>query len=257
MSETEQTTGTVPTETAERAPRRTAPAKRGSGMLWSIAAIIVLAAAAGGAYYFGVLPGGILGKSAPAEGPESLVATVNGVGITQSELDTKIEEVVAQYGMTPEQASDASFELQVLDEVINLRLLTSEAEKQGITVSDEDVATELVALVEKLGGQETFTTQLAAVGLTEDELRTNMRNELLIRKLLDANTDMENITVSDEEVAAMYDEAVGMAPEGQEMPPLAEVSEMARAQLIQQKSSEIVTAYVEQLRSGASIEIKL
>ncbi|MBP9760127.1 MAG: SurA N-terminal domain-containing protein [Candidatus Pacebacteria bacterium] len=250
----------VSTESTQESPVRTVrKQKKNTGMLWALGLVLGLGVALGGAYTLGMFPSKDTQKNiVGSKDPASLVASVNGVDITRAELDKKLAEVQASY---PEGAGsgsgDAAIETQVLDEIINLRLLTGEAEKQGIAVTDEEVNAELTALVTKLGGEEAFKTQLTAAGLTQDELTINMRNEILIRKLLDVNTDLEKVTASDEEIAALYKDAVAQAPEGQDIPPLADVTEMARAQVVQEKSAKIVTAYIDTLRASAKIDITL
>jgi FKBP-type peptidyl-prolyl cis-trans isomerase (trigger factor) len=204
------------------------------------------------AYYLDLLPGGA--EVVVTEGPEALVASVNDATITRAELDAKAQEVARQYGLSPEQVSDAAFELQVLDEMINLELLLGEARAQNMTASDEEIDAELVTIVASAGGEEGMNAQLESAGISRDQLRENMRNEIMIRKLLEANTEYATVTATDEEVAAFYEEALAMAGEGAQVPPLAEVSEMARAQLVQQKSGTIIQTYLEELRGKAAIE---
>lgn len=185
--------------------------------------------------------------------PNAVVATVNGVAITRGELDAKIAQIrkTIPDGMDdPTQTAD--FEMDVLDEIINLKLLVSRAEAQGLTVTDEQVQAEITSLIDVFGGEENFNAQLTATGLTRAELEENMKNELRIRALVDAETNLNEVEVTDAEVKAAYDLAVA-GSDSTTTPSLADISEMLKAQLIQQKSAAIVDAYLNDLRTGATI----
>jgi foldase protein PrsA len=151
---------------------------------------------------------------------------------------------------------NADFELNVLDEIINLKLLVASAEAKGFTVTDEDVQKEIVALVEVFGGEENFNQQLALTGLTREELEQNMKNELRIRQLVDTETNLNEVEVTDEEVKSAYDLAVA-GNNSPETPKLEDISEMLKAQLVQQKSAAIVEAYLSDLRAQAQITTSL
>jgi hypothetical protein len=184
------------------------------------------------------------------------VATVNGAVVRQGELTELLEQIA------PGQAAtlDETIRSQVLDDLVNVKLLISEAKEKGYTVTDEAVQEEFDAIVEQIGGEEVFKTQLASVGLSERDIREDIADELLIMQLVEAETDIDTIVVTGEEVQQTYDDAVGLAQssgaEG-DIPPLEDVREVIAAQLEQQKQQEIIEAYVGELREGADVEILL
>ncbi len=186
------------------------------------------------------------------------VATVNGVSITRGDLDKVLTR--ANGGQPEAGTPDAGRELQVLDDLVNIKLLTLTAKKEGLTVDDAKVQEQVKALIEKLGGEESFKKQLTAVGMTRSELEENIKNDLLIRALLDKNTAIKSITVSDAEIQATYDKVVGSVKgteNASKIPPLAEVKETIQGQIVQEKTIAIVDEYVKKLRGGADIKILL
>jgi FKBP-type peptidyl-prolyl cis-trans isomerase (trigger factor) len=233
----------------------------GNKLVFIIGGILVILAVLFGMYKAGIfgektaLPGDMLTSA----DPDKVVATVNGIKITRAELDEKIAQVKKTLPAgAVDPTEDAAFELQLLNDLVSLKLLTAVAEEKRYTVTDEQIAAERAALVEQLGGEETFSQQLQALEISEEELKTNMRNELLIRQLLDEETDIKAITVSDAEIQEAYTSII--ASEGMdasEAPPLEEVSEMLRAEVVNQKSSLIIEKYLEDLKAGASIELSL
>jgi len=261
---TQDTDETTRTESVESTPRPAAatrspkPKKKSSALLWIVGLVIGLGVAFAAAQYLGFFEQPNKdGDSAVQTDPSTVVATVNNVEITRGELDEKIAEVSASMPDGAAATDDAAFEFQVLDEIINIELLTQKAMESNLTVSDEEIDAELANLKQTLGGEESFTQQLTLAGLTEEELLENMRTELLIRKLLDQETELEDVTVTEAEVEAFYNEAQASAPEGQEIPPLAEAQEFIRAQLIQEKSAEIVNTYLDRLRDSVNIDVTL
>src|SRR3989339_487156 len=63
--------------------------------------------------------------------PEKVIATVNGEPITAQELEQK-------YAQLPDQYKIFITKEAFLDQIINVKLLLQEAEKQAITVSEEE-----------------------------------------------------------------------------------------------------------------------
>ena len=254
MNTTNETVETVVTEgNVPSSP--TGGKKNNSNLIWVVLVVVLVVLGALVAYQKGMFGGATTPVDEPVGtiDPTTVVATVNGVDITRGELDEKANQIRVTL---PEGATDPSvnpgFEAQVLDEIISLQLLLARADERGLSVTNETVEGEIAALVELFGSQEAFDLQLQAANLTLDDLRKNMNNELKIRALVDADTNVEEVTVTDEELKAAYDLAFPAG--GEDTPTLEQVGEMLRAQLIRQKSEAIVNAYISEIRSTASIE---
>jgi len=114
------------------------------------------------------------------------VAVVNGNRITKREWDDRLE---AAYG--PSIAS------QLIDEEI----ITMEAKKAGVTVTEEAVDTEVDLIIESIGGQESFDMALAANNISLEELRDQIRMDLLATELL-----APNLEYTEEDVKAFFDQ---------------------------------------------------
>jgi foldase protein PrsA len=184
-----------------------------------------------------------------------IVATVIGTTITRADLDEKMDQVrlsLPEGAVDP--TEDATFELQLLEDLIDLELLTAAAMDKNYTVSDDEIDAEIALIIEQFPSEEEFYKQLEFVGVSQDELRDNIRVEMHIRQLLEEETGIGSVEVSDEEISNLYELSVGDA-EG--VPPLEEVSEVIRAQITNQKSAQIIEEYVLGLRDGAEIEITL
>lgn len=253
----EETVDEVKTEEHVSTTTNNEKKKSGGKGIWVI--IIILIVLAGGFYALNKF--GFLEQDEPQAGSvdtganaSAVVATVNGVTISRGELDEKINQVKQSLPEgSQDPTEDAAFELQLLEDIIDLKLLTIEAEKRDYTVTDDEIAAEKTTLIEQFGGEDAFKAQLETLGITEEELDKNMRDELRIRQLLEDETAINDIEVTDEEIQTTYDTAVSGA-EGQEAPPLEAVREMIRSELVNQKSATLVSEYLEELRATAEIE---
>lgn len=161
-----------------------------------------------------------------------IAGTVNKTPITRWELNKILTN---RYG-------DA-----VLEELVNNELLTQEAAKQGITITDEDLANERQSLVDSLGGEENLASALTQYGLSEadlsDQLRLKLTQDRLSDKLFDVN-------ITDEEIAEYFETNKAMY-EGVE---LDQVREEIKQGLTQQQLQQEFYAWFDQLKSEAQIE---
>jgi len=242
-------------ETAPVVPVAPKSAKKRRSGMWGLVLLLVVIVVFGTLQVLGLLPTSTLGDQAVNDS-SAMVASVNGIVVTRGELDQRMDQVrnsIPAGAVDP--TTDAGFELQLLDELINLKLLHAKAEAMGITVTDDQVTQELQTLIDASGGEEVFQQQLEKTGISRDELVDNMRTDFMIRQLLTRETDLDTVTVTDEELAAAYEQAVAAAGDSGEVPPYDQIEELIRNQLTQQKSAAIVKEYIDSLRADADIQI--
>ncbi|MFJ7668883.1 peptidyl-prolyl cis-trans isomerase [Lysinibacillus sp. NPDC097195] len=114
------------------------------------------------------------------------VATVDGEKILQTELD---EALRSQYGA------------EMLNTLIDNKIIELEAKKEDITVSDDAIKAEYAELVESYGGEDALQETLDANGLTEDSVKDNIRMYLLTKNVI-----AKSIDISDEELKQYFEE---------------------------------------------------
>ncbi len=187
----------------------------------------------------------------------AVVATVNGTKIYQAELDESInllsQSAAAQGADVTDPATLAEIQTQALEVLISNMLMTAAAEEEGITVSDEDIQKQYDELTAQFGTPEELAAKMAEVGLTEEKLRTNISDRILAERYMEAVTDIETVTVSEEEIAEFVKT---ISANDAKLPPLEEIRPQIEAQLKGQKQQEIITALIEKLRTEATIEMK-
>lgn len=135
---------------------------------------------------------------------------------------------------------------KALDSLITQTLILQEANKQKVNVSDQDVNQALKDLEDNITQQGGNLDQLLAVqGMTREDLKQQIKLQKIVEKIVG-----KDVTVSDEETDEYIKNNQSQLPEGETTEQLrAEVKE----QLRQQKISEKITVWVEDLRAKANI----
>lgn len=226
------------------------PKKNGNG-LWVLLGLIVIAAAAAGAYYY---------YSHTNQGATaSAVARVNGEEISQAEYDRSVMQISGAYtaqGMDVS-GSDAAAAIkeQALNTLVNRRLMADAAAKAGISVADSEIDTEYQNVLSGVGGQEGLAAALSQSGMNEEELRAELKTDILINKYLESQLRFSTISVSDEEVQAAYDTATKNASSSDAVPALADVHDLVKNQLLTEKQQAAINTELERLRQEATIEV--
>ena len=145
-----------------------------------------------------------------AEMIDKVVAVVNNDVITLSELN---EEVEPLYQKIEETVPLAEIEGQkvlaredVLDAMIDKRLIDQKAKAQNITVSQAEIDSAFEQVMKRAGlSQEQLLEQLADSGLTEEGYRSTLESQILQNKLV--GTDVtRKIIITDEMMLDYYDD---------------------------------------------------
>lgn len=185
------------------------------------------------------------------------VATVNNETIKNSELQTSIQQftqmATAQGVDTTSAETQAEIKKQALEVLINTTLLKQEASSRGISVTDEEVTERLTAIKDELGGEEVLAGRMAELGIDQEKLQSDVKDELTIQKLLDQVFAEANIQVTEEEIASVY-EGAGGTEAG--LPALEEVRPQIEAQITSSKEQGAIDDFLSTLKEKATIETK-
>lgn len=159
-----------------------------------------------------------------------IAAKVNGESVSRLSVVSELEE----------QAGAA-----VLDSMISDILIEQAATEAGVTVTEDEVTTEITAIESQITSQGgTLEEVLAQQGLDRESLTAQIRTQKMLDTLLSSD-----IEVTEEEIDAFL-EANGPVPEGQEEAARVQVREQLRSQ----KFSTAVQSYVTGLRTQANIQ---
>jgi len=144
-------------------------------------------------------------QDADTSGPGEVVARVGDEKITVSEFQRvwmSERQRMTKGGMDPAMLEQLGVREQVLQALIDRKLVVQEARRLGLTVDDEAVAREIAGspAFQSRGrflGAEEIRRQLALQGRREDEFTESVREELMARRLEELITD--GVHVSDQE----------------------------------------------------------
>ena len=103
---------------------------------------------------------------------------------------------------TPEEA--ASFKLNILNELINNQILVMHASHSRITASEAEIDAKVGELKSPYSPEE-FQKKLQEQGLDNDALRKQIRENIILTKLINKDI-IAHINVTDAEIAAYYRE---------------------------------------------------
>lgn len=179
-----------------------------SNKAWMIASIVLAAAL-------------IIVLVVQKDDSKKAVATVNGTKITKEQLYDKLIEAGGE---------------STLQSMITTELVDQEAKKANVTVTDEDINTELEDLKAQFGGEVAFNAALSQSSMTVDDLKKQMPLQVKLRKILEPQ-----VTVTDDEIKEYYDTNKATFSE----------EEQVRASHILVETKEEADAILKQLKEGA------
>lgn len=186
----------------------------------------------------------------------SPVAKVNGTEIIKSDFDSSLQQLLqmaaSQGASTTDPESIKKYKTQALETLVNGELLRQSALGAGLTASAEDIEKRYNEIKDGVGGAELLAERMNEFKITEQSLRRDIENEILIQALFETVFTGDKAEVTDKEVEAMYNN-LGGAEAG--LPPLTEVKEQVIQQIKLERQQEEAGKYIEELRAKAEIEI--
>ncbi len=141
---------------------------------------------------------------------DRIAAVVDEDVILQSEVDRAVANIQAQYAQSSQQLPPPDvLRKQVLERLVLIKLQIARAEEGGIRISDGELEQAVAAVAQQNRlTPDQLQQQLAADGLSYEEFRRNLRDELLVQRLRQSVT-RSRVVVSDSEVEAAL--AAGVA----------------------------------------------
>jgi parvulin-like peptidyl-prolyl isomerase len=121
--------------------------------------------------------------------PAGTVATVNGVAISQEELNANFNQFMQMYEAYGVDTSDETLQINLrnslLESLIVQELIVQEAENREITVSDEDVNAYIQSVKDSYGDADAYVKVLEENGYTEASYAEAVREQMVIELFRD------------------------------------------------------------------------
>jgi peptidyl-prolyl cis-trans isomerase C len=153
--------------------------------------------------------------TAPEDPFANIAVTVNGVDITEEELQKVLQPQLARMAQQNQKLPPAlketlekQFRQQILDQLIIRQLLEEKAKQTNIVISEEDVINQIKQLLASQGSQmslEDFKKTTAESGRSFDEIKKQVEKGMVYQKIVDAQW-AGKVNVTEEEAKKYYDE---------------------------------------------------
>jgi len=156
---------------------------------------------------------GLFPLTARGELVDRIAAVVDAEPILESEVDEAVWLYRAQMGISPDDTTGLrAFRRQVLDQLIDEKLLVAKAQREGMTIGTKELSTSLDWAVQEMrssfGSEDAFRDALEREGLTvqslKDRYRKTVRQQLLARRVMEIDLQSK-VRVEPGEVLAFYE----------------------------------------------------
>ena len=125
---------------------------------------------------------GAFAASAHAQRLDGIAAVVNDEVVLESDVAEQLGLILMRAQTQRDSDTVDTLRTQILNQLVDEKLIFAEGKHQGLTASDAEVAKELdnamKEIKQRFGGEEGFRQQLQKENTTEEKLREKFRNEI-------------------------------------------------------------------------------
>jgi len=180
---------------------------------------------------------------------DDVEVSVNGDKITSQDVNDVYDKI-------PEEIRLETSKKDVLDDLIDQKLLLQEAEDKGIYATEEEVDNYLEQIKLSTGVEGNFEKIIADAGFTLEDYKESLKELITVSKLLDEVLDLQNVNVTDAEVNDYISANQDLQQISEDEIDLDFLTVRIRQKLILDKQQELVDNYIQSLKDKAEIEIR-
>lgn len=222
-------------------------------VLLAVVAVAVLIIGAGYLYFSGMLTGVTPEDTNTADA----VARVNGEEVSRDALEARRAQMLAQQDIDSSVINaelQSQLDARIVEELVNEALVQQAITASSVTVPQESIDAQVDATISQLGGASAFQEALAVQGISEEDFRTQIRDNLTVQAYLEEELELSSVSATEEEIEAAYAQATEA---NEEVPPLEDVRAQVVQSVVQQKQQSLIAQLIETLRANAEIEVLL
>ena len=188
---------------------------------------------------------------------DRIVSTVNGHAILQSDWEDALHYEAFIAGRSPEQLTFADRKA-ALDRLIDQELLRQQIRSADFQhASDQDIAGRIQEIRRQYPGAESDSGWYAALtrcGLTEKELKNRVALQLDLLRLVDARL-RPTVQIDSKSIESYYNQELlpQLRQSGAQQIPFAQAGPKIKEVLTQRKIDQLLTAWLQTLRTGSEI----
>lgn len=139
---------------------------------------------------------------------DRVIAVVNDDVITFSEINEEgkaiFQEIAEQSDPGERDSKLQKARLSITEKIIDRKLMLQEAERLNILVNEKETEAALSQLLTNNNAtMQQFLDQLAGSGITEEKFRNNLKDQIMVSRLINLEV-RSKIIISDEKIAAYY-----------------------------------------------------
>lgn len=141
------------------------------------------------------------------EAAETVLATVNGVAVTQKDLDKEFNRInmqAASRNQPIDESNAPAIKKNILETLINRELLYQESKAKGIGVEASELENSLEKIKQRIPPGKSFAEALAEINISEKEFKETIEKAMVIQKLMEAEI-YQKISISEKETRIFYD----------------------------------------------------
>ncbi|MBM4396003.1 MAG: peptidylprolyl isomerase [Deltaproteobacteria bacterium] len=153
-------------------------------------------------------------QAAPAARVTGPVAKVNGVDLDSKDFYAELDKITQGGARNIPEDRLAKIRENVLNRQIEEELIRQEVKKQGIEVSETDLAAEFDKYKARFKTDEQFQNYLTHGKTSIDEIKARLRDSLALNRLL---TKLGKLDVTDEDVRKAYETGIKMYTEPEQV----------------------------------------
>lgn len=146
-------------------------------------------------------------KAKTEKSTDNSVARVNGIEISQVDLERKfnlIKERYASMGVPLDDTKLNEFKDNILKSLIEQEVLYQESIAQGIKIDPEEIKAELDNFKKQFETEAAFKKQIAEMNYSEDAITSQIKQSKIIQMFIEEKV-MSTVSISDEETRAYFD----------------------------------------------------
>ncbi len=137
---------------------------------------------------------------------KKIAATVNGDPIYMEEVEEQLSQLQQQHQQLQGQENQQyieQFRKQILDDLIDQKLVLQQAEKEKIKVSDKEIDDWVKQIKEQFPSGKDFEAKLKELNMSLEDLKENRKEQILSQKMIEKIVKGEKVT--GKEVQDYYD----------------------------------------------------
>lgn len=136
------------------------------------------------------------------------VATVDGEMILMSEYERRAKPVIEEYEKfltgPDKEIKIKELKKKILEQMIDEKILIQEAKRKKVKVNSKEIQDGIGEIRKRFGTEEEYNQELARQGLSEEKFREQVKEQLMVIKLIDQEIKAKVVSPTDTEIEDFY-----------------------------------------------------